>query len=182
MRIKLCVSGVCEIVGGCGMALIMLTDEKRSRLMAIVSDQLSGREIVMRVAGAPKLQQRLPETLVRISGISEETHEIIVYDVYGGEYKTALHHKYEDTNMPLRVSDAVLLSLVAHLDILMEENFFQKQSVPYDAKAHSMALPINSLNTKMLKGALQKAIDEENYEMASQIRDELNKRKTNNEP
>lgn len=55
MRIKLKVIGVSEIVGGCGMSLLMLTDEKRERLLAIVCDHLTGREIVMRVAGAPML-------------------------------------------------------------------------------------------------------------------------------
>lgn len=163
------------------MSLLMLTDEKRQRLLAVVCDRLTGREIAMRISGAPLLSRHLPEVLTQMSGISNDIYEISIYDVYDGEYKTALHHKYEDTNTPIRVSDGVLLALVAHLDIMMEENFFLHQSVAYDPESHGMALPINVLSSKMLKGALQKAIDEENYEMASQLRDELKRRNKPNE-
>lgn len=176
MRIKLKVIGVSEIVGGCGMSLLMLTDEKRERLLAIVCDHLTGREIVMRVAGAPMLSRRLPEMLANKCGITGDDYEIVIYDVCDGEYKTALHHRFLDTNEPIRVSDGVLLALISHLNIWMEAEFFQHQSVPYDPNSQGMAIPINTLSTKMLKSALQKAIDDENYEMASQLRDEIKRR------
>ena len=41
----------------------------------------------------------------------------------------------------------------------------------------SVSLPINSLNVALLKEALENAIREENYELASQLRDELKRRK-----
>lgn len=182
MQIKLQAIGVSEIVGGHGMSLLMLTDEKRERLLAVVCDHLTGREIVLRVARAPMLTRRLPEVLAAKCGITADDYEIIIYDVYDGEYKTVLHHKYLDTNEPIRVSDGILLALIAKLDVWMDDAFFHKQSVPYDPESHGMAIPINTLSTKMLQGALQKAIDDENYEMASQLRDELKRRSKTPEP
>lgn len=176
MRIKLTVTGVSEIVGGAGMALLMLTDTQRERLLAVVCDRLTGREIVMRISGAPLLSRRLPEVLVAKCGITASDYELAIHDVYDGEYKTTLHHRYLDTHEPIRVSDGVLLALIAHLDITMEQHLFLRQSVPFDPNSHGMAIPINTLSTKMLRGALQKAIDDENYEMASQLRDEINRR------
>lgn len=181
MYIKLKPIGVSEIVGGRGMSLIMLTDEQEERMLAVVCDHLTGREIVMRVAGgAPMMSRRLPEVLAKMCGIKPDTHEIFIFDIYDGEYKANVHHRYNGTRVPIRISDGVLLSLVADIDIVMDRQFFMQQSVPYEPDSHGMALPINTLSDQMLRGAMQKAIDEENYEMASQLRDELNRRKKPN--
>jgi protein-arginine kinase activator protein McsA len=40
-----------------------------------------------------------------------------------------------------------------------------------------MQMPINGISEEMLEEALKKAIENENYEMASHLRDELNRRK-----
>lgn len=181
MQIELKVRGVSEIVGGCGMSLLMLTDEPKTRQMAIICEKNMGREVVMRITCAPMLSRRLPEVLIEKSGITADDYEICIYDVYDGEYKTALHHKFEDTNTPIRVSDGVLLAIIAHLSIKIEQRLFYHQSVAYDPDSHGMALPINVLSTKMLQAALDKAVSEENYEMASQLRDEINKRKDSKE-
>lgn len=51
------------------------------------------------------------------------------------------------------------------------------QSMPYAGHADRLAIPINTLDTKKLAIELQKAISEEDYRLASQIQDELNRRK-----
>ena len=63
----------------------------------------------------------------------------------------------------------------------MEEKLFIRQSVPYESGKSKVALPLNALTLEMLEKALRKAIKEENYELASSIRDELNRRKNSEE-
>ena len=63
----------------------------------------------------------------------------------------------------------------------MEEKLFIRQSVPFEAGKSRMALPVNVLSTALLEDALPKAIKNENYELASNLRDELNKRKEESE-
>ena len=63
----------------------------------------------------------------------------------------------------------------------MEENLFKRQSVVCGSTKNKLAVPINTLTLKMLKKALDKAIEEENYELASLLRDELKHRKTETE-
>lgn len=176
--VKLQIIGVSEIVGGCGMALLMLSDEQRARIMTIVCEQTTGREIALRLAKTPGLSRRLPETLcAMLPYLNAESYELRIYDVYGGEYKCALTHRFDGSQIPIRMSDGVLLALVAKLDILISQHLFQHQSIAYDKESHSMAIPINVLNEKMLEQALEKAVEDENYEMASILRDELKKRK-----
>ena len=51
-----------------------------------------------------------------------------------------------------------------------------RQSTPFDETATGIAIPINTMDVPRLKMALQQAIDNENYELASQLRDEIQRR------
>lgn len=177
-EMKLQVMGVSEIVGAFGVSILMLANEEQSRIMTVICEQSIGREIALRQTDAPGLSRRLPETLCSmLPFLNAENYELHIYDVYGGEYKCALTHRYDGSQTPIRMSDGVLLALVAKLDILIGHHLFLQQSILYNKESHSMAIPINVLNKKMLEQALEKAVDEENYEMASVLRDELRKRK-----
>lgn len=61
--------------------------------------------------------------------------------------------------------------------MFMEEKLFIRQGVPYESGKSKVALPLNALTSEMLEDALRKAIENENYELASNLRDELNRRK-----
>ena len=52
-----------------------------------------------------------------------------------------------------------------------------KQSSPYSENQMQMPIPINSLDTKKLQEELDKAINSENYRLASHLKEELDKRK-----
>ena len=62
----------------------------------------------------------------------------------------------------------------------MEERLYMRQSVPFEEDPHKLTVPVNAISTDMLKKALDKAIDEENYELASHLRDELLSRNKEN--
>ena len=52
----------------------------------------------------------------------------------------------------------------------------QRQRVAYDEHGTGVSIPINSMDTPRLKAALRNAVEEENYELASQLRDEIKRR------
>jgi hypothetical protein len=77
----------------------------------------------------------------------------------------------------IRMSDAVLLNLISHIPLYIEENLMQRQCFPFDEKTQTqLAIPINTMDVKHLKSALEKAVDDENYELASHLRDEIKRR------
>lgn len=71
--------------------------------------------------------------------------------------------------------EAVLLALAAGLEIFTNMEVLQKFTTPFRKDVMSVALPIVGLPDSLLKKALEKAVEEENYEGAF-IRDEMKRR------
>lgn len=108
--------------------------------------------------------------------MNSDYYEIFFSSISDGQYQALLINKTTLEMTKMRASDAVLLANIAQLDIYMEETLFSKQSVPCESGKSKMALPVNALSRQMLEQALEKAITDENYELASNLRDELQKR------
>lgn len=51
-----------------------------------------------------------------------------------------------------------------------------RQSVRFSENSNAISMPVNTLSTEMLDKALQKAVEDENYELASHLRDEKKRR------
>ena len=71
--------------------------------------------------------------------------------------------------------DALVLAVTANCPIMIEQELFEAQYM-HKTGENSFAININTLSRQMLEDALQHAIENENYEAASQLRDELAKR------
>ncbi|MCD8210312.1 MAG: UvrB/UvrC motif-containing protein, partial [Prevotella sp.] len=72
---------------------------------------------------------------------------------------------------------SLLLSLISNLKIYIREDIMRRQSVPYNENAKGVSLPVNTISDEMLQAALDKAIQDEDYELASHLRDEKKRRK-----
>jgi putative uvrB/uvrC motif protein len=177
-KVQLIYTGVSQIVGGPELGLLILSDLSHIRQVAIVCDSRMEYEISLRAAGTSLTERLLPEVLCSINPrMTGEHYEVLFNSIIDGQYKALLVDKDDLTLTPIRASDAVLLAQVAKLDIFMEESLFKRQSVDYHANKNKIALPVNVLSMEMLRHALDKAIEEENYELASMLRDEMRHRK-----
>ena len=102
--------------------------------------------------------------------------DIIITDIIEGQYRTLLCNRVTLETIPIRASDAVLLSLAARIPIYIESSLMARQSVRFSGLSHAVSLPVNTLSLEMLDQALKKAVEDENYELASQLRDERKRR------
>ena len=139
-----------QVVGGDGMAVIILTDGERKRALSVVCDE-------------PMSQQL------------QESYEMLICGLFEGQYQVMLMNNIGDS-VRLRMSDAVLLSLISDIPLYIEDNLMERQCFPFDERAQKIAIPINTMDLSRLQSALADAIENENYELASQLRDEINKR------
>ena len=81
----------------------------------------------------------------------------------------------------IRASDAVLLFIVADIPFYIESVPMKRQSVLYKENSRGVSLPVNTISDEMLQSALDKAIADENYELASHLRDEKKRRNKKSE-
>jgi len=186
-RVTLKFLGVSEISGIEKVGLIMLTDENRERELSIMCDQTMINQIMLRVGKVPGTAHLLPDVLCNV--LRNQTmldFYIIFSDVIDGEYQATLYNCASLIPVKIRASDAVLLSIISDIPMYMEKILFLRQSTTYERNNTKVGIPLNTLSRSLLEEALQEAIDKEQYELASTLNEELQKRfhsqGTDNEP
>lgn len=182
-KIKLIFNGVSEIVGTMQLGLLILTDEAKERQITIVCDKLAAVQIELR-ARRCLTSNLLPEVLWKtITRMSNAPAEINITGVNDGQYHVVACFGPDWIEpVAIRASDAVLLSIIANAPIYINADLMARQSVPYDKDARGVALPVNTISNDMLQSALDKAIIEENYELAARLRDEQLRRGASKDP
>ena len=164
-----------QIVGGDDLSVILLTDEARQRALSVVCDADMTRQLLIRLRGSRDIcRTMLPEVLLKML---RSSYEMLIVGVYDGQYQVMMMDTANGESRRIRMSDAVLLSIISHIPLYIEDRLMKQQSVAFDEHATGVAIPINSMETERLKVALKNAVEEENYELASQLRDELKRRK-----
>lgn len=87
----------------------------------------------------------------------------------------------EVASITVPVAEAVVAALEAHCAIWVGKDVFLRASRAQQGKdVQQMALPITAMSDKLIEEALKNAVDEENFELASFLHNELNRRKNFN--
>lgn len=179
-RIKLFLQQATEVVGEEKEGLLILTDSFQERQLAVPCNSRMYDEFRLRMNN-PKHQAELSDVLFKvIKWQTELSLELVIVSVDNGHYSAILSNTDSLEQVPIDGAEAVLLNYISKdkIPLFIDEKLFLKQSSVYNMKAKGVSLPVNTLSSSMLRKALERAIAAENYELASQLRDELNKRKT----
>ena len=94
-----------------------------------------------------------------------------------GQYVTIIQDISNGDTFRVKASQAILLSIISGIPIYTTKELMQKQSNVFLGRGEKLSLPINVVTNSMLEESLKKAIEEENYEIASRLSEELKKRK-----
>lgn len=179
-RIKLFLQQATEVVGEEKEGLLILTDSFQERQLAVPCNSRMYDEFRLRMNN-PKHQAELSDVLFKvIKWQTELSLELVIVSVDNGHYSAILSNTDSLEQVPIDGAEAVLLNYISKdkIPLFIDEKLFLKQSSVYDMKAKGVSLPVNTLSSSMLRKALERAVAAENYELASQLRDELNNRKT----
>lgn len=176
-KVRLIFKSVTEIVGSDNVGLLILVDEQQQRQLTIPCDRNMLYQFSLRVQKVPITNRMLLEVLWQV--IRSQTtmrFEILINDLIEGQYRAVLYNVETLEPILIRISDAMLLAYVSDIPIYIDEKLMKKQSVKYVHNAQGMSIPVNTLTDEMLKKALNKAIEDEHYELASLLRDEMKRR------
>ena len=178
--VKLSFKGLSIVKGSDEMMLMMLIDESQKRQLIVPCDWFVGRQIRLLVEkknSVEKFQDTALEVLADMMQPALQNDYVLrIYRFDNAIYHTCLYNRQTGESKSVRCTDGVLLAIVGEFPIYASLDVMRLQSSPYDAKAVQVPLPLNLLSDKLVEDALQKAIEEEDYETASNLRDELKKR------
>ena len=174
---KLIYKGIFSIPEADDVCLITLTDEGQKRALYIVLEKEVANEIKMHEKMMENADCQLVDVFSKVLKDEGAVHYRIVFEgILNQGLKAKLVNTITDASYDIRPEMAVLLSLKSDFEMCTSLDVLQKFSTPYNKNVMSVALPIMSLPDSLLHKALEKAVEEENYEGASFIRDEMKRR------
>lgn len=131
---------------------------------------------------SPMQGRMLPEVLYSIINYMTDMRlGVSIVNIYDGEYRAVIIDHTSGATFPIKVTEGILLTLAnRHVPLTIDSDVWRYQSVPYKKDGQGVALPINTLTMPMLKKALASAIDDERYEAAKALKEEIDRREGNN--
>lgn len=176
-NIPMKVYAISELVGNKDIGIIVLADHNAARHIAVICDKACMQQLKLRLEKNKSCGFMLPETLSRI--IDQQygiDYSLLIDDITDGTYQARIVGDGLIDDFCLRATDAVLLHLISKKPLYATAELMNNQSTPLIPGNPAMALPYNALSDNMLFDAMKSAVEQEKYEMASSIRDELRKR------
>lgn len=176
-RIQLFYKDISEIVGSDGFSVVRLTDAEEQHALSIVCDKAMTMQMTIRFNRMPGREQMLPEVLSEML-LAEGRHdlELMVYDVIDGQYRVTLLNKRTLSLKSIRMSDAVLLHYISKIPLYIERGLMVRQCTPYNPDTTGISIPINTIDTERLNKELARAIEAEDYRLASHLHEEILRR------
>lgn len=178
--------------------VLLLNETIGKRQLPIVIGWCEARSIAIALDGTEKPSRPLTHDLFKTLGDSFDitVQKVVIHTLIEGVFHSAFYCKHkvtgEEVEIDARTSDAIAIAIryscpiFTHEDILSRAGIIiniTKEEEEYDLfnEEEDEKTPqpegINNLSIPKLKKLLTSAIEEEDYEKASEIRDELKKRK-----
>jgi hypothetical protein len=179
-----------------GAYALILGDDAGKRRLPIIIGNFEAQAIAIELE---KMKPSRPLTHDVFFTVADQfdikLKEVIIYNLVEGVFyaKLILDNGVKEEEIDARSSDAIALAvrfkspiyayefIMSQAGISVEEEEAAGQtdvtSKGYEPKQQKEGL--NALSTSELEARLDKAIEEENYELASKLRDEIDKRQSN---
>ena len=178
--------------------VLLLNETIGKRQLPIVIGWCEARSIAIALDGTETPNRPLTHDLFKTMGekFNISVQKIVIHTLIDGIFHSSFHCKHKDTGeevaIDARTSDAIAIAIrygcpiFTYEDILLRAGIIinsarekEDEDVSLAEEEDKMATPksINTFSLAKLKKLLAKSIEEEDYERASEIRDEINKRK-----
>lgn len=190
-RVKLSILGISFSQVQAGAYALIFAEENGIRRLPIVigTPEAQSIAIVMEGITPPRpLSHDLMNSIFKSLDI--DLIEITIYKFEDGAYHSELllSQNGKEYRIDSRTSDAVALAIRTSSPIYTTEAIMQNMSIVFDEHSESAIQDTNfkevenkeeelsDLRLEALKHRLEDAVNEENYELATRLRDEINRR------
>ena len=188
-KVKLSILGISYSQVQAGAYALIFTEESGARRLPIIvgSPEAQSIAIVMEGIEPPRpLSHDLMRAILRELDI--ELLEVLIYKYEEGAFfsELVLQQNGKKVHIDARTSDAVALAMRTKSPIYTTEEIMRNMAVVFQEQPDSDETSqkevenddetLASLRVDALKQRLEEALAEENYELASRLRDEINQR------
>ena len=158
--------------------IALLREKEGNRSLPILVGLLEAQAIAMYLREVSTERPMLHDLLAGMAdAFSIHIREVYIHKVKSGVfYSYLVCEQYGQTvNVDARTSDALAIALHRHCPIYIDEELLNAQCMR-DEGGGAYSMPITVMNTEVLRGVLQTAIEREDYELAAHLRDVLRER------
>ena len=188
--IQLEVQGLSNSQTNSGAFALVLGESKGRRKLPIVIGSFEAKAIAIALDNEFQSQRPITHDLFKslCDGFDITIFKVVISSVNAdGIFSSVIYTKDKNENLvelDSRTSDAVAIAIRFNAPIFVYENILNEAGIILNDDVNgnenkndkSAVSELNKLSIEELKSALTKAIDEENYELASKYRDELKSR------
>ena len=177
-KIQLKLKGVSDIYGKENIGVLMLCNLSETLGISIlcpklIKDEVGGR---MRKTNLHSLHA-IDVLLIYVDRDMLKDHYVLFKSIHNGKYIAELAcDDCGEITYDMLGEEAVILAMAAGIPMYITRDLMAKQATPLLHGTGAMALPYNALTEDMLLDVMNTAVEREQYEMASMIRNELNAR------
>ena len=177
--------------------VLLLNETVGNRQLPIVIGWCEARSIAIALDGTEEPGRPLTHDLFKTFGDTYDVtiQKVIIHTLIEGIFHASFHCKHkvsgEETTIDARTSDAIALAIRYACPIFTYENILTRAGIivnPSKEQEDELLLEeeedrlvedegLTSYSIEKLEKLLKKAIEQEDYEQASEIRDEIKKRK-----
>ncbi len=182
-KIELKVLDISDTQAQAGAYVILLGEKKGNRKLPLIVGASEAQSTAICLKGI-KTQRPLTHDLFHtcLTVLNTELLRVLIYKVHEGVFYSYIYLKHQDeiTRVDSRTSDAIALALRFEAPIFIYDSILENEQLTAEnleeeeeeEEVDGLQIPLNELEK-----ALKIAIEEENYEIAANLRDEINKRK-----
>ena len=167
-------------------ALIFAEENGIRRLPIVIGTLRLSPSIVMEELSLKTLIAR-PD-LLHLGELDIRLKEVVIYKFEDGAFfsELLLEQNEKEYRIDSRTSDAVALAIRVHAPIYTTPEIMQNMAIVFDEQSPTVTTDpvteerteeeLSDLRLDALKNRLEDAVNEENYELATRLRDEINRR------
>lgn len=184
-KVELQVVSISSSHAEAGAYALLLEEKEGSRKLPIIIGASEAQAIVMELKGIvpPRpLTHSLFTSVLEMLGVN--LLRVLIYKADNGVFYSYIYLRSENTiyRIDARTSDAIVLALHMNAELLIYEDLLQTECLKMSSENSELENNYNESESKLsqneriksLQAALQQAVNEEDYERAARLRDQIN--------
>lgn len=179
-KIELTVQEISKGVTYRGIYILLLEEKDGTRKLPVMLGMADAHALLRKLHPEQTGGGRdVADVMASVTGLYDiQAEEVLIYRIERGEFMAFLLFSQNNVvrHTIARAVDAVLVALTYHCPIYINAELFERQYLR-ELGNGVVSFPLNVLSLELLEDVLRTAVENENYELASQIRDEINRRK-----